>query len=193
MTIEFFEDTHTYLVDGVIVPSVTQVIVEIIGNAYGEVPAAILKKKADYGTKVHRWIEKYAMTGETPKQSEMMKLSTDQYKHIAFKERIIIQSVEQAIAYGHRYAGTYDMYGTWKGAPTIFDIKTTVELNTEYLEWQLGMYKLAMTQPVEKTACIWLPKGDVAQLVEIQPKSELEIIEMLNDKFPEVNLEDLPF
>ena len=193
--IEFLKDEHIYVVDGIVVPSVTQIISRILYDQYTDAPQKVLKKKAEYGTKIHEWVERYSTTGERLRQSEMMKLSTDQYMTMAFEERIIIQSVEQMIACGSRYAGTYDMYGTWKGSLTLFDIKTTAGLNEEYLAWQLGMYKMAMDQPVEKCACIWLPKGDLAKLVEITPKTEEEIIDKLNEikVQDEVNLEELPF
>lgn len=175
MTVQFDERTHTYTVDGVCVPSVTTIIGEVLyPNAYRGVPESVLKAKAEYGNKIHRWIETYALKGVKKRQTALMKLSTEQVKRIFDKQRILIRSTEQ-IVYTKRYAGTYDMYGTWKGEETLFDIKTTQVLNTRYLEWQLGMYKAAMDKPVKKCAVLWCPKGDVVQLLEIQPKTAEEI------------------
>ena len=170
----FDKETHTYTLDGVRLPSVTEIISRIIGNDYSEVPEKILKDKADFGNRMHEWIERYAVSGVRKRQSELMKLSTDQVKKIFENERILIHSVEKII-YCDKYAGTYDMYGTWKGVSTLFDIKTTAELHMEKLQWQLGMYKACMEEPVEKCVCLWCPKGGVVKLIEVVPHSTEEI------------------
>lgn len=168
--ITFDRETHTYELDGRRLPSVTQIISALNPEIYAGVPEQIMQKKADYGQRVHEWVETYVMTGRKKRQSETMKLTTDQVKKIVDKERLIIHSVEQ-IVYTEHYAGTYDMYGTWRGVPTLIDIKTTAELHEDLLSAQLGFYKYAATVPIEKTACLWLPKAGVAQLIEIEPIS----------------------
>ena len=58
--IEFIEETHTYLVDGVITPSVTTLIHEIwMPSMYKGINSDTLKRAASYGTKVHEMIEKW--------------------------------------------------------------------------------------------------------------------------------------
>lgn len=172
--ITFDSGTHTYELDGVCVPSVTQVVSSLFPNMYSGVPQDVLKAKADYGNKIHQWIEQYALNGVKKRQSALMRLTTGQVVKLLERERIIIRSIEQ-IVYTDKYAGTYDMYGTWRGDETLFDIKTTQVLNKRYLEWQLGMYKAALERPVKKCAVLWCPKGDLVQLIEIQPKSQEEI------------------
>ena len=180
MTVLFDGRTHTYTVDGVCVPSVTTIIGDVLfPNAYQNVPESVLNAKADYGNKVHQWVEAYALTGVKKRQSALMKLTTTQVVKLFDRERIIIHSAEQVV-YNGRYAGTYDMYGTWHGVETLFDIKTTQVLNKRYLEWQLGMYKLALNKPVEKCAVLWCPKGDVVELIEVQPKKAEEIEWLVN-------------
>ena len=172
--IEFDREKHAYYLDGVPLPSVTEII---SGDKYDDIPTAILKRKADWGNRIHDWGETYALTGVRKHQSEMMKLSTDQAKRIIDRERIIIHSTEQ-IVYTDKYAGTYDMYGTRRGKTILIDIKTTYELDEHYLSLQLGMYKKAMEssgKTVEQCACLWLPKGRFAMLVDVDPASDEEI------------------
>ena len=180
--IEFIEDIHTYLVEGVITPSVTQIINRILGNEYKSVPYSVLNAKADYGKKMHEWIENFCLTGEYSDYTPTMELSCNQAVNIIEKNKIRIKSCEEMICYDDYYAGTYDMYGTVKGKKSLIDIKTTAKYNKEYLEWQLGMYKLAVENSggkVEKCYCLWLPKRDLAKLIEVEPKSKDDIIEML--------------
>ena len=44
--LEFIEETHTYLLDGKIIPSATQILKEIFPLKYENVPIDILNKKS---------------------------------------------------------------------------------------------------------------------------------------------------
>ena len=60
---KFLEKTHTYLNDdGIIIPSVTQLISWKFGSGYEDVPKKILEAKAAYGTRIHALIEEYCKT-----------------------------------------------------------------------------------------------------------------------------------
>ena len=172
--IQFDKDRHAYTVDGVPVPSVTQVISMLYPRMYESVPAEILAQAADYGNRIHEWVEHYALTGERIAQTQLMYLSTKQAEEILADHHISIATCEKMVD-GAGYCGTYDMAGIVDGHTALIDIKTTNVLHTEYLEWQLGMYKAALDEKPEKCYCLWLPKGGVAQLVEITPKTEEEI------------------
>lgn len=50
------------------------------------------------------------------------------------------------------------------------DIKTTAELDKEYLSWQLSYYEMAMGKEFERLYAIWLPKKGLGELVEIERK-----------------------
>lgn len=173
--ITFDPESHTYTNDGVVLPSVTQIVTAVFGKTFENVPRSVLKEKAEYGQRIHTWIEEYALTGKRKRQSELMKISTDQVKDIFFEERILIRKVEQMV-HTDRYAGKYDMYGTHRGKTCLIDIKSTAVLDVEYLALQLGMYKNAMAEDVEECACLWVPKGKTAKFVPIEPKDN-EFIE----------------
>ena len=172
--IRFDADRHAYTVDGVPVPSVTQVISMLFPTKYDGIPADILEAAADYGNRMHEWVETYAMTGRRKRQTELMKLSTKQVEQIVKDTDMKITSCEQMVA-GEGYCGTYDMLGTVKGKTALIDIKTTAEMHREYLEWQLGMYAAALDELPETYYCLWIPKGAKAELIEITPKTREDI------------------
>ena len=43
------------------------------------------------------------------------------------------------------------------------------------------MYALALNETFEKYYCIWLPKKELGQLVEIKPKTKEEILKKLEE------------
>ena len=197
----FFPDNHTYRVDGVLTPSVTTIVRTVVDMGYDSVPKHILESKASYGNDVHSIIERYALTGQSPKRFDEMPAakqaslslkqrqqlayyhaSLDEYKLIQDKHGIHIAESEDYIHYGYHYAGAFDMAGYIDGVPALFDIKTTYKYEPEYLSWQLGMYKLAMGNvfPVEKCYCVWLPKKAPAELIAVEPKGEAEILELID-------------
>lgn len=59
ITLEYDEDTHTYIADGIIVPSVTQIIKDKLGNKYSTVAPEVLKRASIRGTAIHKSIEDY--------------------------------------------------------------------------------------------------------------------------------------
>ncbi len=67
------------------------------------------------------------------------------------------------------------------GKRSLIDIKTTYNVDKEYLSWQLGLYNYALGEKAEKFYCIWLPKRKSGELIEIKIKSNKEIKEFLNE------------
>jgi len=55
--IEFLKEEHLYLVDGIITPSVTQILQFLFPDKYKDVPPEILANKAEYGSILHKVIE----------------------------------------------------------------------------------------------------------------------------------------
>ena len=96
--IEFIEDAHLYLYNGIIVKSVTQILHEtIFKNKYKDVPKWILDRKARYGSKVHSIIEKLENEEEYVLDSEYVKASINQYLEIKDKYSIKVLSQEEVV------------------------------------------------------------------------------------------------
>lgn len=190
--IEFIPDYHVYLVDGVITPSVTQIIRGLMGDMYSNIPQYILNAKADYGNTVHDLIECYSLGKNVDGR-----YNTHSYESIALKRfktlqeenSINIHACEQPMVYYHEgnplYCGTYDMIGTVDGKHAIIDIKTTYQYHPLYLSYQLTLYKMAYEQmtgeKIEKAYCVWLPKKDLGQLYEVELLDEQELLKVVTD------------
>ena len=90
------------------------------------------------------------------------------------------------IHYKDVYAGRFDMISMIGKEHCLCDIKTTAQLDKEYLSWQLSFYELASnyllgTTPFEKLYAIWLPKGKYGELVEIERKPTSELLRVLKE------------
>ena len=147
-TLEYDDDTHTYLVDGVIVPSVTQVLKVKFGGMYESVAPEVLKKAGERGTAVHKSIEDYCTKG--------IDLGTTEVRHFRFLQEyydfepisneipIIVSKDNEAVC-----AGRLDLIidiNNENHDRAVADIKTTSTLNKEYLVYQLNLYRLGVIQ-----------------------------------------------
>src|SRR5690554_3124637 len=166
--VEFVEDIHTYLVNGVIVPSVSKILRStIFKDQYKNVPKHILEKAATFGTNVHKAIE----TDEVEGLSMLEKTCYDQWLKLKNKHKIKVLEQEQIIHFKDLYCGTFDMIIEVDGEIYLNDVKTTYALNKEYLSWQLSLYKLAYENMYDKEikglSAIWLPKKKIGQFVKV--------------------------
>jgi len=124
MNLVFEKENHRYLLDGLSIPSVTQIISNLIN--LGFVSAEILKEKADLGTKVHLTTEFYDkgtldLTGLHP----MLKQYLDSW--IKFRKDFGFEPTEIELRLAHpilRYAGTIDRVGIINGKKVLLDIKS---------------------------------------------------------------------
>ena len=143
--LEYFDDTHTYLVDGVIVPSITQILKTRFGSKYAYVSKAVLRHAADKGTAVHEAIERYCKQGEESDLPEV--------RNFAFLKRqfgfevlenetpVILHLDGEPMA-----AGRLDLVLKMGGKVGGADIKRTSQLDKEYLAYQLNLYRIAYRQ-----------------------------------------------
>ena len=186
--IEFLEEPHLYLKDGILVKSVTQILYLIFPDKYKGIDKKTLSKKAKFGTKGHSIIENLDVSDLDKAKEEVLKISNKDLQ-ICIREylRLVkeygIQPIEQEqiVSYKYLFCGTLDMVGIVGTDNCLLDIKFTAELDKEYLSWQLGMYQLAKGIKYDKCYCIWLPKRELGQLVEIEPKTEKEILNKLEE------------
>lgn len=174
--VEFIEESHTYLIDGVIVPSVTQILQKVFPEKYKGVPLEVLRRKAEYGTELHKYIE--IIEKKNPKRplayikryfqpNIYQEESLKQYFKLKEKYNIEIIDSEKVVAYKDIYAGTLDLKAKVNGKSSIIDVKTTAELDESWVSWQNSYYELA-DEPVEELYCLWLPKGHLGKLVKVE-------------------------
>lgn len=182
--IEFIEETHTYLVDGMILPSVSQILNFINPTKYDSIPEYILEKAKIYGTNVHKAIETYEKY-DMYSCDENEELAMNEYKKLKFIHEFEVIVQEKFIRYHGRYCGRFDGILKMNGLTYLYDIKTTSKADEEALSWQLGMYKLGyetMTgEKIDKCCCIWIPKKKKGKFIVIEPKTESDILEVLDE------------
>lgn len=180
--IEYIAETHTYLKDGVIIPSVTQIIHKMMPNKYSGIPARVLEKAAAYGDLVHESIEDYNRTGIVP-ENEVENV-IKRYRTIAEANKITVASQEEIVSYKDMFAGRYDILGSVKEKPAIIDIKTTSTYDDKYLSIQLTMYRMALREAgidVEKAYCMYLPKKKTGMLIQVKFQDETELIKKIEN------------
>jgi hypothetical protein len=145
-TLEFIEDGHIYVCDGVIVPSVTQILKIRFGGKYSHVSRAVLNRAARKGTAVHQAIQDWCETG---KESDLIELRNfkflmKQYEFQVVENEtpVILWRCGIPVAAGRLDLVLRDDKGRIGGG----DIKRTSALDREYLAYQLNLYRLAYMQ-----------------------------------------------
>ncbi len=144
--VEYIEEDHMYLVDGVILPSITQLLKIKFGNKYDGVKKEVLDEAARKGTAVHEAIEKLCKTGEVEdfKEVKNFLFLQKQYKFSTYDNEvpiILFNENNEPIA-----CGRLDLVLIMNDEMGLGDIKRTSTLDKEYLAYQLNLYRIAYQQ-----------------------------------------------
>lgn len=147
--VEFIEDGHLYLVDGVITPSITQILKYKFGGKYDFVDAKTLSKASQKGTAVHKAIEEYEKEGKEAdfKELKSYKLLKNLYKWKTLESELCVVLEDDSEVLG---VGTLDLLVEIDGKLGIGDIKRTSVLDKEYVAYQLNLYRMAYESTFEK-------------------------------------------
>lgn len=187
MEIEFLEEEHIYLVDGIITPSVTTLIHEIwMPSMYNGINKAVLKNAASYGNRVHELIQQWNDTKEEPNldKKSYERLALRRYQQLQNEHGIKAEMQEKPVAFVQDgkalFAGKFDFYGLVDGKKTLMDNKTTSKYYPKYLSLQLTLYKLAIEQTfnveVEQLACMFLPKKSYGNLFMVDEMNAEQLV-----------------
>ncbi len=180
--ITFDAKTHTYKLDGVVVPSVTQILG--LANLYEFIDKKLLKRAADFGTAVHKATELYdeGRLNESnldvalvPYLNGWKKFLNDTKFHVDLAEKLVYSH--------HGYAGTFDRMGVLDSKNTLLDIKTsTVVPKTTAL--QLAAYQGAWEEmggnPVDQLMCVQLKPDSYSIKVYNNPKDYFTFLTFLS-------------
>lgn len=144
-TLEYFDDDHIYLVDGIIVPSITQLLKIRKGQMYAGVSRAVLNRASEAGTAVHDAIERYCRYGE---ESDLPELRNFKFLQRQYKFDVIGNEVPVILFFDDKpiSAGRLDMVIRMDDQIGGADIKRTSVLDKEYLAYQLNLYRIAYRQ-----------------------------------------------
>lgn len=143
--VEYIDETHQYLVDGICVPSITQILKIKFGNKYNNVNDNVLKNASEKGTQVHEAIEKLCKTGEVEELKEvknfMFLQKNYKFEVIDNEVPVILFKNDKPIA-----CGRLDLVLKIDDLIGGGDIKRTSVLDKEYLAYQLNLYRIAYKQ-----------------------------------------------
>ena len=144
--VEYYEDGHIYLVDGVRLPSITGMLRLRFGGKYAGVSPETLRRAADRGTQVHAAIEQYVKAGAEADIPELrgFKWLTEHAGFTPIRSEVPLVLCDkdgEAIA-----CGRCDLVMR-KGADLCgADIKRTSAFDREYVAAQLNLYRIAYRQ-----------------------------------------------
>ena len=147
-TVEFESESHTYLVDGLIVPSVTQILSKQF-NDYAKISERVLKEASEKGVALHKAIEVYEKTGQASELKEFRNyLFLKHYngiENIANEIPVIYEENGKVL-----FAGQLDQIYRIEDCYGINDFKRVSAPNKEKIALQLNLYKIAYEQSYHK-------------------------------------------
>lgn len=180
-TIEFIEEQHLYIVDGVITPCVSNIL-SYKFNDYANIPQRFLTRASEKGTELHKAIEDYERDGKPSDLKEFKNyiFLKEQYgfKNIANELPVLYEKGGRTL-----FVGTLDQVIEIDGKCGINDFKRVTAPNKKKIAYQLNFYKMAYEQsygrPIEFLSFTHL-KEDVRKFHEL-PINEESAIDLLND------------
>lgn len=143
--LEYLDDSHEYLVDGIIVPSITTMLKSKFGGKYEGVDQATLKRASEKGTEVHQAIQDWCEKGT---ESELPEVRNFKFLQKQYGFEVMENEVPVILFYDDEpvSAGRLDLVLMMDGKTGLADIKRTSTLDKEYLAHQLNLYRIAYTQ-----------------------------------------------
>lgn len=143
--LEFINDEHIYLIDGLIVPSVTQIIHKKFPTKYSNVNPNVLEQAAIKGTEMHAAIENYCKNGT---ESNLKELRNFKFLQRMYQFKVVDNEIPVILYKNGKpaAAGRLDMVIEINGELGLADLKRTSVLDKNYLAYQLNIYKKAYEQ-----------------------------------------------
>lgn len=182
-----FEDiTHSYLLDNEIyLMGVTSLMKKhSLTPNYEGIPADVLQKAAERGSKVHKDIEDYCNGVAVPITKELkayigLGVNAIANEYLVSDNQIVASSIDIVADAGN-------------GAVDLIDIKTTSTLHLDALSWQLSIYAYLFhlanpDVPINKLYGVHIKAGK-AKIIEVPCISSEEIMKLL-----ECEADNLPY
>lgn len=185
--VRFYEDKHQYWLGDKQLQGITGILGrQLFPKQYDSVPDYILENAARRGSAVHDMAQQYDMfeTYSIPDNSKdddkaiefienYVRLATQyKYKNIA-NEYLVTDNTD--------YASAIDKVFEMDGKLCLGDIKTTYKLDTEYVSWQLSIYKYLFEVQTGLTVqglyAIWLREN--GKMVMVEDKGEERVKALL--------------
>lgn len=152
-SLEFEDETHTYICDGIIVPSITQALKFKFKNKYAGIDKDTLQRASEKGTEVHEAIENWCRNGvdsDLPEVRNFKFLQCQYLFEVEDNEIPVILNMDDEPIMAGRLDLVIRQHAEGEFALGLADIKRTSSLDKEYLGLQLNMYRIAYQQCYNK-------------------------------------------
>ena len=172
----FTDKTHTYMLDGYIIPSVSELCAPMHKEIYKDAPKSQMEAAAEGGTAVHEATQQFDRTGSADVLEEHLPYVLA-YRDFYVAHKPEWELTEQPMHHPeHMYAGTPDRYGIMDGKKTLVDIKTTYTVMRALCRAQLNLYRLmliAKGYEVERMVILHLKRDGTYKLIAIEDDEPL--------------------
>lgn len=172
----FFDEGHVYELDGVRVPSVSEITRFISREVYGEIAQFRLDRAASRGSKVHKLTEALDKYGEIEADAESLPYIK---AYLKFRQEHTVEWEEIEAARYHPdrlYAGTIDRRGRVDGKRCIVDFKTSYRVHKPLYEAAQNLYR--MTYPPDSFDALYilhLKPDETYKLIELPIRDDLAL------------------
>lgn len=144
--IEYWEDSHLYICNGIILPSITTILKKKFGNKYQGVDERILELASEKGTNMHQAIQDYEEDSINDLNNRELQNYIFLKKHykwqvIASEIPVILFLDDVPVAIGR-----LDQIIEINGERGVNDFKRTATFDKEYVCFQTNLYKIAYEQ-----------------------------------------------
>lgn len=176
----FNQELHTYTLNGVQLQGITGMIGrQLFSNKYANVPQSVLTKAANRGSFIHEVCELTDDLGVFHESEE-----AKNYNALKTLYGLRYETSEYLVSDNEHFASCIDkVYRESDYEFSLGDIKTTYQLDKEYVRWQLSIYAylFEMQNPgckVVRLFAIWL-RGNIHELVEIERVPDNVIVDLM--------------
>lgn len=176
--LSFQEDSHTYEVNGEVIPSVSEIIRFISREVYGEVTQYILDNAADRGTRVHKATQMLDVVHDVECDEDIVPY-VQAYVQFLREHKPKWELIERSMYNPElMYGMTVDRYGEVDGKKTLLDIKTSSSIQKVLHGAQLNLYRMGLVAngyDVERAVILRLSKDGEYKIIEDEQDEEVAL------------------
>lgn len=167
----FHEQGHVYMLDGVVLPSVSELCRFLTREVYQDAPKWAMEAAAERGTAVHKAAQQLDAGGSCEiEEAYLPYLSA--YKAFLNAHKVSWTLIETPMYHPIlSYAGTIDRYGLVDGKWTLVELKTSSVLQHVLVRAQTNLYRLMLIEkdlPVEQICALHLKKEGKYRFASVQ-------------------------
>lgn len=182
--LEFEPNSHTYTLDGIVIPSVSEVLRFASKELYSSTSAQAMEIAADRGTRVHAAAEALDRTGRADIDPDIEPYVRAYAKFLKDNNVKWDMIEEHVVGVNRDYAGTLDRFGFLNGERVLLDIKTTKTITarhkrlyaaqlTAYMETFFGRENYLKNYKIDKLVILQLKNNEGYELHMVDPEEEI--------------------